>query len=88
MPTWGWFVVALVVVDLVVIVTWVVLRRTAKPTPASAHPVDAETRDEVFALVTARKKVEAMKLLRDRTGMPLRQAKDTVDAVSSGPTHQ
>ncbi|WP_188544954.1 hypothetical protein [Rhodococcoides trifolii] len=86
MPTWGWFVVALVVVDLVVIVTWVVLRRTAKPTLASAHAVDAATQDEVFALVSARKKVEAMKLLRDRTGMPLRQAKDTVDAVSSGRT--
>ena len=88
MPTWGWFVVALVVVDLVVIVTWVVLRRTAKPTPTSAHPVDAATHDEVLALVSERKKVEAMKLLRDRTGMPLRQAKNTVDAVSSGPSQQ
>lgn len=84
MPTWGWFVVALVVVDLVVILSWVVLRRTAKPVRNEPHAVDTVTRAEVCALVAQRKKVEAMKLLRDRTGMPLRQAKITVDAAAIG----
>ncbi|MBY6366295.1 hypothetical protein [Rhodococcoides corynebacterioides] len=87
MSSWVWFVVALVVVDLAVVVTWFALRHrsaAAAPGPATGHSVDAETRTEVAALVTEHRTAEAMALLRRRTGMPLREAKDTVDAMTAG----
>ena len=86
MPTWGWFVVALVVIDLAVVVTWFALRHrtaAARTETVDRHPVDAETHTAVAALVHARKPAQAMSLLRDRTGMPLRQAKNVVDAVEA-----
>lgn len=87
MSSWVWFVVALVVVDLAVVVTWFALRHrsaAAAVNPEPGHAVDAETRTEVSALVGEHRTAEAMALLRRRTGMPLREAKDTVDAMTDG----
>ncbi|SFA49264.1 hypothetical protein SAMN05444374_105161 [Rhodococcoides kroppenstedtii] len=87
MSSWVWFVVALVVVDLAVVVTWFALRHRSAAAAVNrepGHAVDAETRTEVSALVGEHRTAEAMALLRRRTGMPLREAKDTVDAMTDG----
>lgn len=52
--------------------------------PAPARPLDQAAVDEALALVRARRKIEAVKLVRERTGMGLAEAKDTVDALEEG----
>ena len=77
--------VALVIIDLAVVITWFALRhrtRSARPdVAADRHPVDPDTRTAAAALVQAKKTAQAMALLQKSTGMPLRPAKDYVDAI-------
>ncbi|MGB6180985.1 MAG: hypothetical protein WBF79_07065 [Rhodococcus sp. (in: high G+C Gram-positive bacteria)] len=84
MPNWGWFVIALVIVDLVAVVTWFALRQRHSRRPQSGscqRPVDAETLAAVTVLVHERKPAQAMAVLQTRTTMSLRQAKNVVDAL-------
>ncbi|MFL1376677.1 MULTISPECIES: ribosomal protein L7/L12 [unclassified Nocardiopsis] len=52
--------------------------------PAPVRPLDQGTAEEALALVRARRKIEAIKLVRERTGMGLADAKNTVDALEEG----
>lgn len=52
--------------------------------PAPVRPLDQATVDEALALVRARRKIEAIKVVRERTGMSLVEAKDTVEALEQG----
>lgn len=75
---------ALIVIDIAVVIAWFAFRRrTASPrgdsTP-TVRPIDAETDAEVCRLVKSRKTTQAIALLRERSGMSLREAKDAVDA--------
>lgn len=52
------------------------------PTPAGA----ADVGPEVAPLLAAGRKIEAIKLVRQRTGAGLREAKDYVEAIEGGRT--
>lgn len=52
--------------------------------PAPARPLDQDTVDRVLVLVRDRRKIEAIKLVRERTGMGLAEAKYTVEALEEG----
>lgn len=58
-------------------------RRSPAPI-APARPLTPADLDEVRFLLTTNKMVYAVKLVRDRTGMGLREAKDLVDDVRKG----
>ena len=48
------------------------------------RPLDQAGADEALALVRSNRKIQAVKLVREHTGMGLAEAKDTVDAIESG----
>jgi succinyl-CoA synthetase alpha subunit len=48
------------------------------------RPLDQDTVDEAQALLRAGRKIEAIKLVRERTGTGLAEAKNIVDAVEQG----
>ena len=48
------------------------------------RPLDQHAFDEVLALVRANRKIEAIKLVRERTGLGLVEAKHLVEAVEEG----
>lgn len=48
------------------------------------RPLDRPTMDEALALARDDRKVEAVKLVRERTGLGLVEAKDLVDDVEAG----
>lgn len=52
-------------------------RPAARPAPTPLPPTDVEA--EARMLVAAGRKIEAIKLVRDATGMGLKQAKDFVE---------
>ena len=57
----------------------------APPTPASARrPADATDDADILALLSAGKKIEAIKLYRQRYDTGLAEAKDAIDAVARG----
>ena len=45
------------------------------------HPLTPSAEGEVRVLVQQRQKIEAIKLLRQRTGLGLKEAKDRVEAI-------
>jgi hypothetical protein len=45
------------------------------------HPLTSSAEGEVRALVQQREKIEAIKLVRLRTGLGLKEAKDRVEAI-------
>lgn len=52
----------------------------------SDHHLDAATSAELVRLVQAGRKIEAIKLMRERTGLGLAEAKSAVDAMGVGLT--
>jgi hypothetical protein len=48
---------------------------------AAVQSRDAALEAEIYPLLRARRKIEAIKLLRERTGLGLKEAKDKVDAL-------
>jgi hypothetical protein len=50
------------------------------------HQLDPATSAELVRLVQAGRKIEAIKLMRERTGLGLAEAKSAVDAMSVGLT--
>jgi hypothetical protein len=54
--------------------------------PASNQASGTTLPPEVVELALAGQRIDAVKLLRERTGMGLREAKDAVDAVAAGVT--
>lgn len=107
MPTWGWFIVALVLVDVAVLAAWLLIRR--KPHMAHKFPVripplapaatvaqvdskqavdwkcESALWDDLIpklrSLKSEGRTITAITLLRHRTGLPLREAKNAVDAL-------
>ncbi len=61
------------------------LERTLEGTSASTSSSGQDLPDDVRALVASGKKIEAIKALRERTGMGLREAKEAVERVA-GPS--
>jgi ribosomal L7/L12-like protein len=55
---------------------------------AASAPANADVTPEVAQLLAAGKKIEAIKIVRQRTGAGLREAKDYVDAIEAGRTPQ
>ncbi len=76
---------------LIAVIAIVILRRQAgsgivivqsAPPAAKAPPVDdSDLAGTVRALLAAGKKIEAVKLVRERTGLGLKEAKDFVDGL-------
>ena len=63
------------------------LSQLARP-PEAVDPADSDSlRQEAIALVAQNKSIEAIKLVRERTGLGLKEAKDYVDALAI-PTKQ
>ncbi len=89
MPTWGWFIVALVLIDAAVLAVWL-LARKGPPKNASAttysmlEGLDQSAREDIYRLVSEKKKIHAIKLFRERTGAGLQEAKDVVESVGQG----
>jgi ribosomal protein L7/L12 len=50
-------------------------------TEARGHRYEGPLEDQLLALVRQRKKIYAIKLLRERTGVGLKEAKDAVEAL-------
>lgn len=50
-------------------------------TLAIAEARDAALEAEIYPLLRARRKIEAIKILRERTGLGLKEAKDKADAL-------
>ncbi|MFF0813973.1 hypothetical protein ACFYVR_02285 [Rhodococcus sp. NPDC003318] len=88
MPNWGWLIVVLILVDLAVVTVWLLTRRrSARPHTGDtgfAKRLDLETRDRIERLVADHHQIQAIKLLRERTGLGLADAKAAVDAVARG----
>lgn len=61
---------------------------TSGPAPASGAPPDDQTRGalnaEALRVLQADGKIQAIKLIRERTGLGLKQAKDYVDVLETG----
>ncbi len=57
--------------------------QTAQATPAA--PAEEKTIFNVFLTQVGEKKIEVIKIVRDITGKGLKESKDLVDAVASGP---
>jgi hypothetical protein len=55
---------------------------------ATATSTNADVAPEVAQLLAASRKIEAIKIVRQRTGAGLREAKDYVDAIEAGRTPQ
>ncbi|WP_072801953.1 ribosomal protein L7/L12 [Rhodococcoides yunnanense] len=89
MPTWGWFVVALVLADAAVLAAWLLARRSPTDNRAATAQLmlaglDSHARDEIYRLVGEKKKIHAIKLFRERTGVGLQEAKNAVESVERG----
>ncbi|NIL76858.1 MULTISPECIES: ribosomal protein L7/L12 [unclassified Rhodococcus (in: high G+C Gram-positive bacteria)] len=89
MPTWGWFIVALVLVDTAVLAAWLLARKapgknSATTTQMMLAGLDDHARNEIYRLVGEKKQINAVKLFRERTGAGLKEAKDIVDSVGRG----
>lgn len=100
MPTWGWFVVALVLLDAAVLAAWFLARKSPRtkssmastnrgipaPAPSSdAHGSDIRAWDDIVpklrSLKAEGRAITAIELLRTRSGLSLREAKETVDRL-------
>lgn len=89
MPTWGWFIVALVLVDAAVLAAWFLARRKPDVSRATSRELklvglDDGARAEIHQLLAANKKIHAIKVFRERTGAGLRDAKNAVEAMQRG----
>ncbi|WP_214410306.1 ribosomal protein L7/L12 [Sphaerisporangium fuscum] len=76
-------------VAIIVIVT--LARRGSTPQPyvsawqdQPTHPIPGDLQGQAHALAAQGRKIEAIKLVRQRTGFGLKQAKDYVDALEAG----
>lgn len=89
MPTWGWFIVALVLIDVAVLAAWLLARKSPRKNAAATAQLmlaglDSSARDEIYRLVGEKKKIHAIKLFRERTGAGLTEAKNIVESVERG----
>ncbi|WP_141215161.1 hypothetical protein [Rhodococcus sp. 06-1460-1B] len=89
MPTWGWFIVALVLVDTAVLAAWFLARRKPDRSRATSQSLklvglDDEARAEIHRLLAADKKIQAIKVFRDRTGAGLLDAKNAIETMQRG----
>ncbi|MBP2703871.1 50S ribosomal protein L7/L12 [Microbispora sp. RL4-1S] len=92
--TVGWtelFVLIVVGVLLICLVGFIAVRAGARPSdplswrsPGWVPPISVDVQDRVRELYAANRKVEAIKLLRQETGIGLAQAKSLADAIGSG----
>jgi ribosomal protein L7/L12 len=98
MPTWGWFIVALVLVDTAVLAAWFLARRKPDRSRATSQSLklvglDDGARAEIHQLLAADKKIQAIKVFRDaknaietmQRGAPFPPPSTILDAASSGP---
>lgn len=89
MPTWGWFIVALVIVDAAVLAALLFARKKPGQGPATSHSMrliglDGNSRADIHQLLAANKKIQAIKVFRQRTGAGLVEAKNAVESVQRG----
>lgn len=77
-------IAATVAIATLALVAWVRSRAPA-PLPPPSTPFSKTTLEgEVRALLQAQRVIEAIKLVRERTGLGLREAKEAVEAVQRG----
>lgn len=89
MPTWGWFIVALVLVDAAVLAAWLLARKKPGTSPEAARNIeliglDDSARADIHQLLAANKKVQAIKVFRNRTGAGLLEAKNAIESLQRG----
>lgn len=56
----------------------------AEPTPGAGSLSEADLHTQLSELLAAGRKIEAIKLVRDQTGMGLKEAKDWVESYAAG----
>lgn len=82
-----WTGIAIVVLAVVVVLSMLLERRRASSGPSLPvvrPPLDQETVRAVSDLVTRDRRIEAIKVLRDATGLGLRESKEWVDGWQPG----
>ncbi|MFC4602782.1 hypothetical protein [Rhodococcus kronopolitis] len=87
MPNWGWLIAALILIDLAVLTTWFIARRRPRSarTPTTwVAGLDYETRDRIERLVADHQRMHAIRVLQERSGLGLSDAKAAIDAVVRG----
>ncbi|CCQ16654.1 putative uncharacterized protein [Rhodococcus sp. AW25M09] len=89
MPTWGWFIVALVLIDAAVLAAWLLARRKPERSSRISRSIvvlglDEAARADIHQLLAANKKIQAIKVFRDRTGAGLRDAKNAIESMQRG----
>lgn len=89
MPTWGWFIVALVLIDAAVLAAWLLIRKKPDRSSASSRTIAADglddaARADIYQLLAANKKMQAIKVLRDRTGAGSADAEIAVESIERG----
>lgn len=88
MPNWGWLIAVLILVDIAVLTAWLVGRRRPRSgarTPSTwVEGLDHETRDRIERLVADHKRMHAIRVLQERTGLGLSDAKAAIDAIVRG----
>lgn len=62
-----------------------VVATPATPPTASAAPVEEKSIFNIVLTAVGDKKIEVIKVVRDVTGKGLKESKDLVDAIASGP---
>lgn len=60
---------------------WLLAQRGSLPPLAGPTPLAPEVIDQARALLARRHKIEAIKLIRERTGWGLKESKDFVDGL-------
>jgi ribosomal protein L7/L12 len=82
---WKVFAVILLLFVLALMLRMMLRRRDRgtglSVTEARGHRYEGPLEEQLLALVRQRKKIHAIKLLRERTGVGLKEAKDAVEAL-------
>nr|WP_287454836.1 hypothetical protein [Rhodococcus sp. (in: high G+C Gram-positive bacteria)] len=79
MPTWGWFIVALVLVDTAVLAAWFLARRKPDRSRATSQSLKLVGLDD-----GARAEIHRLLVFRDRTGAGLLDAKNAIETMQRG----
>ncbi|WP_415974689.1 hypothetical protein [Rhodococcus sp. 077-4] len=89
MPTWGWFIVALILIDAAVLAAWLLARKKPGSSPETSRNIrliglDDSARADIHQLLAANKKIQAIKIFRERTGAGLLDAKNAIESLQRG----
>lgn len=82
--SWGGFIIGFLVACLLFMSKKT--RTVGRSNPASLTPLDNITREEILREIKAKRKIEAIKLYREKTGAGLKDSKEAVEAMEEETT--